>query len=251
MDGRRESIPDAIGYGERAVPMTVRHTDHEFHVQLQELKDRLLAMGGRCEQLIAAAMRALEDGDRATVTEIDAADRHINADELAVDELAIRILALRQPVGRDLRLLVTALKVVVALERIGDEAVNVAERAPMVAAQPGKVQAARALLPEMGRRGAEMLRLVLDAFVAENPEEADRVLAMDDEVDRLYEQVLEHAKQAMAANPDDAAVGLCVVRAAKYLERIADLCTNVAEMVVFMVQGVDVRHGMYDRRRKA
>src|SRR5690606_31614339 len=123
-------------------------------------------------------------------------------------------------------------------------------RAPMLAAKPGKVQAARVLLPEMGRRGAEMLRLVLDAFVAEHPEEADRVLAMDDEVDRLYEEVLEHARPHLAANPEDAEIGLAVARTAKYLERIADLCTNMAEMVVFMVQGIDVRHGMYDRRRK-
>lgn len=233
-----------------AVSTPTRHTDQEFHAQLQELKDRLLAMGGRCEQLIARAMRAIEEGGDTSLDEVDAADRRINADELAVDDLAVRILALRQPVGRDLRLLVTALKVVSALERIGDEAVNVAERAPMLAAKPGKVQAARVLLPEMGRRGAEMLRLVLDAFVAENPEEADRVLAMDDEVDRLYEQVLEEAKQHMRAHPEDAGLGLTAVRTAKYLERIADLCTNVAEMIVFMVQGVDVRHGMYDRRRK-
>jgi phosphate transport system protein len=233
------------------VSITVRHTDYEFHTQLQELKDRLLAMGGRCEQLIAAAMQAIEGEGGGTLKQINAADRRINADELAVDELAIRILALRQPVGRDLRLLVTALKVVVALERIGDEAVNVAERAPtLAAAPPDRMRAVRALLPEMGRRGAEMLHLVLDAFVAENPEEADRVLAMDDEVDRLYEQVLEEAKQHMRAHPEDAGLGLTAVRTAKYLERIADLCTNVAEMIVFLVQGVDVRHGMYDRRRK-
>jgi phosphate transport system protein len=244
--------PRAVAIRSRyAVATTNRHTDAEFHAQLQELKDRLLAMGGRCEQLIARAMRALEENDGAALEEVDAADRRINADELAVDDLAVRILALRQPVGRDLRLLVTALKVVAALERIGDEAVNVAERAPMLAAKPGKVQAARALLPEMGRRGAEMLRLVLDAFVAESPDEADRVLAMDDEVDRLYEQVLEHARVYMSAHPEEAEIGLGVARTAKYLERIADLCTNIAEMVVFMVQGVDVRHGMYDRRRKS
>src|SRR5690606_28085266 len=104
-----------------AVSITVRHTDYEFHTQLQELKDRLLAMGGRGEQLIAAARQASEGEGGGTLKQINAADRRSNADELAVDELAIRILALRQPVGRDLRLLVTALKVVVALERIGDE----------------------------------------------------------------------------------------------------------------------------------
>lgn len=235
---------------ELAVPPSVRHTDYTFHEQLQELKDRLLAMGGRCEQLIAASMRALEENPTASLEHIDAADRRINADELAVDELAVRILALRQPVGRDLRLLVTALKVVAALERIGDEAVNVAERAPKLAAHPGKVPAARALLPEMGKRGAEMLHRVLDAFVAESADEAHHVLAMDDEVDRLYEEVLDHAKAYMRAHPSEAEIGLAIARTAKYLERIADLCTNVAEMVVFMVEGVDVRHGMYEQNRR-
>ncbi len=228
-----------------------RHIDQHFDSQLRELKDRLLAMGGRCEQLIAGAIRAMEEGDGSLVKEIDAADRLVNADELAVDELAVRILALRQPVGRDLRLLVTALKVVVALERIGDEAVNVAERAALLGANVEGLGPAKALLPEMSRRGAEMLKIVLDAFVAESPDQASRVLEMDDEVDHLYEQVLAHAMEFMAQHPEQADLGMCVARTAKYLERIADLSTNVAEMVVYMVQGVDVRHGRFKRRRKS
>lgn len=228
---------------------SIRHTDQQFHSQLQELKDRLLAMGGRCELLIAGAMRALEEGDAALADALDAADRQINADELAVDDLAVRILALRQPVGRDLRLLVTALKVVAALERIGDEAVNVAERAPVVGTSADDLGEARALLPEMGRKGAEMLALALDAFVREDPEQARRVLEMDDEVDALYEDVLARSIAFMSAHPEQAEIGMCVARTAKYLERIADLCTNVAEMVVYLVQGVDLRHGSYRLRR--
>lgn len=227
-----------------------RHTDQHFDAQLRELKDRLLAMGARCEQLIAGAMRAIEEGDGMLVKEIDAADRLINADELAVDDMAVRILALRHPVGRDLRLLVSALKVVIALERIGDEAVNVAERAQALGATVEGLGPVKALLPEMGRHGADMLRIVLDAFVAEDPEQAKSVLAMDDEVDRLYEQVLARAMDFMAKNPEHAELGLCVARTAKYLERIADLCTNVGEMVVYMVQGVDVRHGDFKQHQK-
>ncbi len=227
------------------------HIDQHFDSQLRELKDRLLAMGGRCEQLIAGATRAIEEGDGLLVKEIDAADRLVNADELAVDDLCVRILARRQPVGRDLRLLVTALKVVVALERIGDEAVNVAERAEVLGMSVEELGPAKALLPEMSRRGAEMLKIVLDAFVEESAIEAHRVLEMDDEVDRLYEQVLEHSMTFMAGHPEQADLGLCVARTAKYLERIADLSTNVAEMVVYMVQGVDVRHGRFPRRRKS
>lgn len=228
-----------------SIEAATRHTDQKFEAQLRELKDRLLAMGGRCEQLIASAMRAIEEGNAALASEIEEADRRINADELAVDNLAVRILARRQPVGRDLRLLVTALKIVVALERIGDEAVNVAERASLLAIQIDGLSEARALLLEMGKKGAEMLKLVLDAFVEENPEQADRVLVMDDEVDALYQKVVALTTAFMSAHPDQAHLGMGIARTGKYLERIADLCTNVAEMIIFMVRGVDVRHGSF------
>lgn len=230
--------------------LTGVHSDQQFRSQLQELRDRLLAMGGRCEQLIALAVRAIEEGDEVLAAEVQQADRAINADELAADELAVRILALRQPVGRDLRLLVTALKVVVALERIGDEAVNVAERASVLAAHVEGLEPALRILPEMGRMGSEMLQRSLDAFVAESAEQAHRVLSMDDEVDALHARVVAMTTRFMGERPDQAHIGLGVARTAKYFERIADLCTNVAEMVVYMDEGVDVRHGGYRRRRR-
>jgi len=205
-------------------------------------------MGARCERLISSALEAIEAGDPALAEAVEAADRQIDADELAVDDLAVRILATRSPVGRDLRLLVTALKVVVDLERIGDEAVNVAEQAPLLGAEVVGLREPRARLPEMGRLGAEMLRLALDSLVAENVEGANRVLEMDDRVDALYEQVLGAATRFMADHPEQAELAMGVTSAAKYLERIADLGTNIAEMVVFMVQGVDVRHGSRGRR---
>src|SRR5262245_29475592 len=112
------------------------HTNQAFEEELRRLKDRLLAMGGRCEQMITLAMRAFEEQDAGLAHEVEENDREINADELAVDDLAVRILALRQPVGRDLRFTLTALKVVTDLERIGDEAVNLAERAGELAQGP-------------------------------------------------------------------------------------------------------------------
>lgn len=229
----------------------VHHTDQQFSAQLRELKDRLLAMGGRCDRLIAEALRAIEDGDVDLAKRVVTSDREVNRDELEVDDLAVRILALRHPVGRDLRLIVTALKIVTALERIGDEAVNVAERAGLLNRDMEGLREAKALLPEMGRKASEMLNLALDAFVAENADQADRVLEMDDEVDALYEKALVLATRFMEKNPDMAEVGMGITSSAKYLERIADLCTNIAEMVVFMVQGVDIRHGSFRRRRKA
>lgn len=205
-------------------------------------------MGGRCEQLIVSAVRAVEDRDVELAHEIEERDRQINAAELAVDDLAVRILALRQPVGRDLRFLMTALKVVVDLERIGDEAVNIAERAALPLDHP-ELRPASSLLPEMGRHVQEMLRMSLDAFVDEDPEKARRVLAMDDAVDHQYPEALTRAMRFMTAHPESVGAGMGVASCAKYLERVADHCTNIAEMVVFMVDGIDVRHGEYRTRR--
>lgn len=220
-----------------------RHTDRQFDAELRELKDRLLAMGGRCERLISEALRAVEDGDAARARAVDDADRLVNADHLACDELAVRILALRSPVGRDLRLLVTALKVVTDLETIGDEAVNVAERAARLAIDAEEVRGIKAILNEMGSRGADMLDLALDAFVEEDVERAQRVLAMDDAVDALHARALSQSVAYMKRNPMLADVGMGLTSSAKCLERIADLATNIAEMVVYMVEGEDVRHG--------
>jgi phosphate transport system protein len=227
----------------------VHHTDQQFSAQLRELKDRLLAMGGRCDRLLTEALRAVEEGDVGLATQVVTSDREVNRDEIEVDDLAVRILALRHPVGRDLRLIVTALKIVTALERIGDEAVNVAERTSLLSRDMDGLREAKALLPEMGRKASEMLNLALDAFVAENAEQANRVLEMDDEVDALFAKALTLASSFMQKHPDLAEVGMGITSSAKYLERIADLCTNIAEMVVFMVQGVDIRHGSFRRRR--
>ena len=126
------------------------HTHQEFEAELRNLKDRLLAMGGRCEQMIGLAVRAFEDRDEGLANEVMEADRRMNEDELAVDDLAVRILALRQPVGRDLRFAVAAVKASTDLERIGDEAVNIAERA--VEMRPAdRLSPPGSRLPEMAR----------------------------------------------------------------------------------------------------
>jgi len=126
------------------------HTDHQFEAELQELKDRLLAMGGRCEKMMHGAIRAFEEQDEAAAREVMRADKQMNADELAIDELVVRILALRNPVGRDLRFAMTATKVVTDLERIGDETVNFAERVIEMIQSGPMPELARAL-PELSQ----------------------------------------------------------------------------------------------------
>jgi len=218
------------------------HTHQEFEAELRNLKDRLLAMGGRCEQMISLAVRAFEDRDEALAYEVMEADRKMNDDELAVDDLAVRILALRQPVGRDLRFAVAAVKASTDLERIGDEAVNIAERAiEMEPAESPSPPASK--LPEMARRAGAMLRDALNALVEEDPEKARQIFVQDDAVDSIYSEVMKLCLDYMKNEPSRIPNGMRICNCAKYLERIADHATNIAEMVVFMVEGRDVRHG--------
>lgn len=198
-------------------------------------------MGGRCEQLIDMASRALADGDNDLAMRVEATDRAINAEEMAIDRMTVSILALRQPVGRDLRFLVTALKVVTDLERIGDEAVNVAERAQELSKQ-GAIPALIPKLQELVVASIAMVRRALDSFVDENEKAAREVLSLDDEVDALYGELLRRSMAWMRENPDRIEDGMRFASCAKYLERVADHATNIAEMVVYMVSGDDVRH---------
>jgi phosphate transport system protein len=220
--------------------MTI-HTSQQYEAELRALKDRLLAMGGRCESLLRQAIAALQRQDQALAAAVAQTDHEINKDEMAVDDLAVRILALRQPVGRDLRFLMTALKVVTDLERIGDEAVNIAERASELA-QEARLPSTASRLGEMADAAAAMLHEALDAFVDEDAERAERVLAADDAVDALYGETMRATFAYITANPDKVQPAMAVASCAKYTERVADHATNIAEMVVYMVRGVDVRH---------
>lgn len=217
------------------------HTHQEFEAELRDLKDRILAMGGRCEQMISLAVRAFEDRDEASANEVMEADRRMNEDEMAVDDLAVRILALRQPVGRDLRFAVAAVKASTDLERIGDEAVNIAERALEMEATD-RLSSPGSRLPEMGRRAGAMLRDALNAFVEEDPKQARHVFEQDDAVDAIYAEVMRLCLDYMKNDPSRIPDGMRICNCAKYLERIADHATNIAEMVVFLVEGHDVRH---------
>lgn len=218
------------------------HTHQEFEAELRNLKDRLLAMGGRCEQMIVTSVRAFEERDPALAREVMEADHRMDEDEVIVDELAVRILALRQPVGRDLRFAVAAVKASTDLERIGDEAVNIAERAIEMETND-LLSPPSAKLPEMARRAGAMLRDSLNAFVEEDTDKARAVFTQDDAVDDIYGEVMRLCLDYMKNDPDRIPDGMRICNCAKYLERIADHATNIAEMVIFMVEGRDVRHG--------
>jgi phosphate transport system protein len=156
----------------------------------------------------------------------------------------MRILALRQPVGRDLRFAVAAFKASTDLERIGDEAVNIAERA-MEMEPADQLSPPGSKLPEMAQRAGAMLRDALNALVEEDAGKANGVFKQDDAVDDIYGEVMELCLAYMKNDPTRIPDGMRICNCAKYLERIADHATNIAEMVIFLVEGRDVRHGHF------
>lgn len=220
--------------------MPSKHTSAEFELELREIRGHLVAMGARCERAVQLAISAFLDRDAEKAAEVEGLDSKVNHDEVELDEMAIRVLALRQPVAYDLRFVATTLKFVTDLERIADEAVNIAERVETL--KKATVVPPVFDIPKMGELVQKMLREALDAFVEGDEARARHVLASDDEVDALYGQTLRAALGWMAEHPNDIPAAMCVASAAKYLERIADHATNLAEFVIYLEKGDDVRH---------
>jgi len=216
------------------------HTSRDFETELRELRAHALAMGARCERSVGLALEAFYAGSRDLALQVEALDDQIDRDEMDIDALVLRILALRQPVAYDLRFLAAALKLVTDLERIGDEAVNIAERS--IEDHGDAKEIVLQEIKGMGLSAQEMLREALTAFVDGDVERAEKVLEKDDEVDRTYGAIMRAMSTYMATHSQDVPAGLRVVKVAKYLERIADHATNVAEEVIFMVRGEDIRH---------
>ena len=219
-----------------------RHTHRGFESDLRDLNEALLAMAGRVEQMIAQAVRALFARDPRMAAEVKRADKQVNDAEIAIDQMCLHILARRQPMGSDLRFLTRALKMVTDIERMGDLSVNLARQADGLA---------RAGRPDLGvhpaiERMAEVVRSMLsdalDAFVDRNTELARKVIARDDEVDDLHDQICAEVLALMKAQPEVLVVGLHVTEAARFLERMGDHATNLAEQVVFLVHAQDIRH---------
>jgi phosphate transport system protein len=217
-----------------------QHSDHIYAAQLHALRETLLLMGARVEALVADSIRALVARDSSLARRTMEADGAVNALERDIDDQCVSILARRQPFASDLRFITTALKLVTDLERIGDEGVNVCERVLELNQEPPFRP--HTDLVTMADIALSMVRQALDAFVAHDADRAEAVLARDDTLDAHCARVFRELLACMMADPS------CIPRArstqsiAKYLERIGDHATNLAEMVVFMVKGNDIRH---------
>lgn len=218
----------------------MQHTSKQFETELRELKDKLLIMGSRIEEIIRDAMKSLIERNTPLAEECIRRDRDINRLEMEIDELCFRMLALRQPTANDLRFITFGLKVVTDLERVGDMGVNIAERALDLNKEPPLKPYVD--IPQMATEAQKMLKNALDAFVNSDVEMAEHVLANDDLIDGLNRKIFSELVEYMERDKSNILRAFRLSFISRYLERIADHATNVAEMVIFMVQGKDVRH---------
>ncbi|MEO8214445.1 MAG: phosphate signaling complex protein PhoU [Myxococcales bacterium] len=216
------------------------HTNREYEGELRKLRDQLLRMGAKVEEIISGSIKALLERDTDLATRMIASDRRINQMEVDIDGLCLSILARRQPVASDLRFITMALKLVTDLERIGDLGVNISERVVELNAEPPLKPYVD--LPNMANEVQGMLREALDAFVAGDPERAHAVIERDTNIDAYYSQIFRELLTYMMEDAHNIFRATRLQSIAKYLERIGDHATNVAEMVVFMVKGMDIRH---------
>jgi phosphate transport system protein len=216
------------------------HTDREYEGELTALRERILLMGATVENLLATAMQAFHDRDGDLARAAASSESQIDQMELDIDNACLHILARRQPVASDLRFITTALKVVTDLERIGDLASNICDRVIELAAS--ERPAGTAQIETMADIVRNMLRDGLDAFVARDSRKAKTVGVRDSRVDQLYADMFPLLVKYMSEEPAHCASAVRVLSVAKHLERIADHATNLSEMVIFMVEGEDVRH---------
>jgi phosphate transport system protein len=211
-----------------------------FRDELDELQKRLLEMAGLVESSIHRSIRALVDRNEEEAEPVFRNEERINQMQIDVDELAIRLMALHQPMARDLRFLTAAIKINNDLERMGDLSINIVERALSLIHQPPVKPLVD--IPQMAKLVESMVCRSLDSFVERNAEVARSVLIADDEVDELRDSVFTELIGYMEDDPGTVRRGLDLILIARNLERIADHATNIAEDVVFLVEGVDVRH---------
>jgi len=211
-----------------------------FHEELDALRQTLLAMGGLVEDQIRRVMTALIERDSELAQEVIDRDAQVNAYDIEVDEKCVELLALHQPTAGDLRFITTAMKIVTDLERIGDQAVNIAHRTEELNKEP--LLKPLVDIPRMADIARGMIREALDAFVYEKPELARPVITHDDQVDKLNDQLHRELTSFMIEDPHTITRCLNLMSVAHNLERIGDHATNIAEDIVYLYEGRDIRH---------
>lgn len=222
------------------------HISRRYNEELEDIRNRVLAMGGLVEQQLLDAMNSLEAQDTGLADQVVSNDLQVNAMEVAIDEECNLILARRQPAASDLRLIVAVIKTITDLERIGDEAERIARMASEVA---GEDRIGRLLtqIHHMGHHVRDMLRGALDAFAHLDTEKAVEVWSEDRAVDREYEALVRELMTYMMEDSESIPCVLKTIFAARAIERIGDRASNICEYVIYLVKGKDVRHTQLDK----
>ena len=218
-----------------------RHID----LELKRLKDELVRMASLAEAAIGLAVKALVSRDAETARQVIASDDAVNTLEMEIDELCLRTMALYQPEARDLRLLAMALKINNDLERMGDQAVNIAERTMELLKEP--LLKPLIDIPRMAELAQRMVKDSIDAFVHQDAMRAHAVCRQDDEVDRFDDQIFRELLTYMMEDPKAITRSVNLILISRHLERIADHATNIAEDVIYLVEGKNIKHHALDR----
>jgi phosphate transport system protein len=215
-----------------------------FHRELEKIKQRILALGALVEERVQMARTAVDEKDAALAQKIIMNDFEIDEMEVEVEEECLKVLALHQPVAVDLRFLVAVIKINNDLERIGDQAVNIAQRVITIAKQD--IENFVFDYSVMSEKAQVMLKMSLDSLVNLDIDLALKVCTMDDEVDELKDQAYDRIKQAMKSDPDHLGYYINLLLISRHVERLADHSTNIAEEVIYLIEGDIVRHGVLE-----
>lgn len=215
-----------------------------FHEELSQVKVRLLTMSGEAEAALGAAVEALLERDHEKAEMVIEGDHVIDQMEIEIEEMCLNLLALQQPMARDLRMLMAALKISNDLERVGDHAVNIAQSAKRVA--PTRTVTPEPEIQEMARLAGDMLSDALEAFIRGDAAAARELVKRDDKVDALHRSLFRVLLTYMMEDPHIIGTGMELSLVSRNLERVADLATNIAEDVVFLVDGISIKHHAED-----
>lgn len=215
-------------------------TESRFHQEMEQLKMTILQMAALAEAALKKAVRALSDRNIPLADEVVEKDYEVNELEVAVDKHCLRLLALEQPMARDLRFIVGCMRIAVDLERVGDQAVNIAERAQFLSKRPPLPP--NPAMDQLAETAQDMLSSVITAFINQNVSQAADVCQMDDTADELNVTVLKNLLDYMVNEVPAVERSVQTIIAARCLERVADQATNIAESVIFIVRGVNVKH---------
>lgn len=212
-----------------------------FHRELEKIKQRILALGALVEERVQMARTAVDEKDAALAEKIIKNDFEIDEMEVEVEEECLKVLALHQPVAVDLRFLIAVIKINNDLERIGDQAVNIAQRVLTIAKQD--IENVVFDYSVMSEKAQVMLKMSLDSLVNLDIDLALKVCTMDDEVDELKDLAYDRIKQAMKSDPNHLGYYINLLLISRHVERLADHSTNIAEEVIYLIEGDIVRHG--------